>query len=161
MGFKYCYDIDWGEDSCNISKTMFDNHKRQYAKRQIRPSDTFGYLSPEIFFGQELSVGDRVKQHLLAYNRPKNELEYLYKIIELSQQIKHELIIVIPPAREDYKKFIPDNIFCDLFLAVKNKNIKIVDLFSPNNLESEDFGDTDHLTPKGAIKASKWLNSLI
>ena len=84
----------------------------------------------------------------------------LEKLYNLCKSNNHELFIVIAPARKDYVDNLPDEnvLFDKLFKLADKINLNIINLYSGSELLDEDFGDSDHLTPNGAIKFTKILD---
>jgi hypothetical protein len=73
------------------------------------------------------------------------------------------LVIVIPPARKDYRENLPDHkiLFSRLYSLLEKNNVFIVNYYDDNSFGLEDFGDFDHLNYLGAKKLTEKLNILL
>lgn len=117
------------------------------------------------FFADSYGVQRKVSEHLRFSNGHEGDF-YLLKLILLAKFMRHNLIIVIPPARSDYAsetKSQHPKIFEELkklsnsyFLEIKPQ---VLDLFEDDRFTAEDFGDFDHLNPLG--EGSQKLTLLI
>ena len=70
--------------------------------------------------------------------------------------------IVIPPYRSDYKKLLPeDNVLFEKVYKMNFENVKMLNFYNSKNFDDSDFGDTDHLNEKGAMKLTREIRKII
>lgn len=113
-----------------------------------------GYDNPQIFFNDDYGVLKRAKTHLRENLRGNNQTGYVEKILQLTKENNHNLIVVIPPAREDYKKCLPEAL--ELFKELNNiELVNVLNFYNDNDFIKDDFGDFDHLNNHGAKKLTK------
>ncbi len=147
----------------NKSYTKFE---RQLNKNNFGHLNTsayyLGYNNPQFFFGEDYGVINRVKTHLRENQRKNNQTEYINKIFELSKQANHDLTVIIPPARNDYKNNLPDSdfLFEELYNISKNK-FNILNFYNDKDFLFDDFGDFDHLNYNGAIKLTQKIREYL
>jgi hypothetical protein len=163
--FKDFFDISF--------KTLRENivseekaYKKIYKKikRKLKIDENYrGYSQPEIFFEQEFTVERKTQVHLRENLRENNQLFYLKKLCESAINNSHEVVIVLSPAREDYKSCLPksNELFNTLFELTNENNIKVFNFYDDENFINSDFGDFDHLKPFGAVKLTQKINELI
>jgi hypothetical protein len=71
-----------------------------------------------------------------------------------------EAVVVIPPARSDYVACCPPNgeMFETVYALVKRyPDVRLLDLFRSPAFVDADFGDSDHLAPRGAAKLTELI----
>lgn len=161
---------------CSCYKLLFDipyktnksykKIEKQFSKELLEPLTIpdyyLGYNNPQIFFSENFGVKNRVKTHLRENLRSNKQNDYINKIFELSKQANHNLTIIIPPARSDYKSNLPDS--ADLFkklYIISNNRFNILNFYDNNDFLFEDFGDFDHLNCDGAEKLTKKINEYL
>ncbi|MDE1995698.1 MAG: hypothetical protein KGI75_24575 [Rhizobiaceae bacterium] len=98
-------------------------------------------------------VEKRVADHMKLNGR-KEALPYLGMILDLAHALGHRMIIVLSPARSDYRQHAGagSDLFSDIgpiVRAQKGREVRIVDLYSFEGFDDRDFGDFDHLHPLG------------
>lgn len=118
------------------------------------PDNYTGYEIPDWFFDEAFGVENRAKMHLRENSRSSNQTKYVEKISSLAKKHKHKLTVVLSPAREDYKSFLPDS--SELFKELNNlKGIDILNYYDDKDFTRDDFGDFDHLNQDGAKKLTQ------
>lgn len=118
--------------------------------------DYMGYEKKYSFFkNQDMTA--RAKSHLKANKREPDEMIWLEKLYQDIKKDNRELIIVIPPFRNDYSSALThkNDVFYKFFQL--DKGIKIIDMFDLNLFDYQDFGDGDHLNENGAIKFTEFV----
>ena len=145
--------------------------KRKYIKhiskklQSVSPSKTKSYLGYEIktaFISGNKNIQTRIKTHKRENQRTPDQLNWLRKIIDESSRNKHNLFLVLPPFRTDYKENMPhfkegyEKLFT---LGIDDSNI--INFHNNEIFNEDDFGDTDHLNDKGAIKLTKELYQIV
>ena len=137
--------------------------KQKELEQTEQHGDYNGY-DPSTFFGS-WNAEERCKGHLKNFYRNDNGLDYLDKVAQLANRFNHNLYIVIPPYRSDYRNELPGDLLEIAINKIKNltnyNNIKICNFLYDDSFDDTDFGDTDHLLYSGACKLSKKLNYII
>lgn len=99
------------------------------------------------------------------YNNGKiSQLGYLEKLIKETAKNNQNIIFVITPTTDEYRKMLPDKseLFKDLYNITKEyQHIKIFDFYDSTIFSKEDFFDYDHLNQKGAEKLTEIIKSVI
>ncbi|TLD83288.1 hypothetical protein LS70_005970 [Helicobacter sp. MIT 11-5569] len=86
---------------------------------------------------------------------------------KLANLYGHNLFIIIPPMRDDYKQHIPNIQYTlrHIWQIIEQYKIKTLNFFDDKDFTKEHFGDTDHLNQKGADlltqKIKKYCNSYL
>lgn len=143
-------------DDCRLSekeqKRIYNNLcKENGIDSQV---DEFGFNSS--MPGFDVSAEERTRTHLRENLRKPNQIRYVEEIV--SRLTKSELIVVIPPARADYRALLPERkeLFASLFELQNLRNdFRIADFFEDCDFSDDDFADTDHLNKNGAFKLSQ------
>jgi hypothetical protein len=115
------------------------------------------------FFPPTHGVEKRAAEHLNLNAQP-GELSYLEEMLDLIRQNRHRAIIVLAPARADYRHHIGSGqkVFHQLRSIVRNRShseVTVLDLYDYEGFDDSDFGDTDHLHPLGV--GAKHLSRLV
>ena len=110
-----------------------------------------------------LAEMQEMKKHDLKMNQGTEDI-YLKKIIALTRDKGYKLFIVLSPYQRKYMDLFPDKEI--LFRApIKYEkqydNIKIIDLWSSNDLTEMDYLDETHLNKKGAQKINLILKTFL
>ena len=100
-------------------------------------------------------VRERVKKHQ-QYNNVNSANKYLSQLLLQAVFHGHNIIIVIPPVRSDFKNLIAhpsSHLFKDLREIVESpllrNNIKLIDFWGSELFKDSDFDDCDHLECSG------------
>ena len=121
----------------------------------------------ENYYGESLHVRDFtaslpakevVEKHMKANQRHNNQIQYFKDILGLAKRHKHNVFVVLPPLRQDYRQYLPSKeiVFKELLDVLKeNKNVKLLDFMDLKNLNDDDFSDPDHLNSQGAAKLTR------
>lgn len=113
----------------------------------------FNESNNKLFFPAGFDVKKRAMSHLKYF-----DVGALKKCLEVFSKKcldnHHELIVVIPPIRSDYKFYVlkeyKQMIEGIVNYRLENSGIKnVVDLFSDIEIQDSYFGDSDHLYPMG------------
>lgn len=129
---------------------------------KLTANHPLGFNPLGVYFPADYAVEERCEKHLRENTRANDQFDYLDKLHNAIKKNGMELIIVIPPARADYRAGLPAHeiVFSHLYSYVHKQQIKVVNFFdSPIFLEA-DFGDFDHLTLSGAQKLTQELSRL-
>lgn len=149
--FKRFLDIDFKDANKELIKS-YKKIKFMRVEKSSLPNSYNGFTHPDRFFGVDHSVETRANIHLREGQRKPDMVGNLIELINECKKNKHKLIIVLPPARDDYKKLIPVNMFDNIKDLLRSYNVKVIDLFNSSLFFDDDFGDFDHVNNKGAIK---------
>ena len=141
----------------------FQNRLRQLEEREssFQPVEVTGHRGEcdySFFMGDGTNVPLRVQGHLKNNRRLNGEIDYLDKFLSLAARRGHEAVVVIPPARSDYVACCPPNgeMFETVYALVKRyPDARLLDLFRSPAFVDADFGDSDHLAPRGAAKLTE------
>lgn len=105
------------------------------------------------------------EKHLKHNCRSMLQNAYVQKIITLAKEKKQRLFIVLSPAREDYRRCLPDKSELFKFIyqtATDNPQIKLVDFYDDKSFINDDFSDNNHLFySTGAKKLTDKLIAII
>jgi hypothetical protein len=105
----------------------------------------------QIITPESYGAARRVNDHLKWKNSDANL--YLIKIIRLAQHLKHNLCIVIPPVRSDYREAVgigSAKLFQELLEICSEFQVgSMLNCFDGVGFADEYFGDFDHLLPEG------------
>lgn len=158
--FKFLFNIPYKYETDNKLE-YFYTQTYSYYKTNKENIDTNGYIEQKIFFDKNFPVEKRISTHLRENQRENNQLTYLNKIINICNQNNINLIIIIPPARQDYRNSLPNhNVLFEKLYKVENLPL-VIDLYDDTNFEYLDFGDFDHLNKQGAIKLTNLIKEKI
>ena len=131
---------------------------------KIRVSKSYLGENPDIKGLKVKRIGmidpaERAMKAYKHYMRKTIQDKYILKILKSVQKQHQHLILIIPPAHEDYKKALPDGkiLFEHIFkLATAYKeNMTVLDFYNRNDFDDCDWWDYDHLNPTGAEKFTK------
>lgn len=126
-------------------------------KKRVKDDEIYPMNSSEY-------IKTRALKHYKNYQREENQLEYLEKLLEKTQENNQNLILIIPPAKKLYKESIPNGkeIFKHLFeMCNKYKQVNILDFYNSNLFSEDDFIDSDHLNKDGQIKMTEFIKNRI
>jgi hypothetical protein len=107
------------------------------------------------FFPASYGAERRASDHL-KFNGIHEENIYLVKIMQLAKRMKHNLCIVVPPVRSDYRKYIGMDFssafrglmeVCEQFQS--DWDFSLLNCYDDAGFLDEYFGDFDHLLPDG------------
>jgi len=103
---------------------------------------------------------ERADGHLKNNARENRQTKYVAEMQKLAEERGHALVVVIPPARSDYMRYMPpcETVFKDLFAL---KNVRVLNYFGNPDFSDDDFGDTDHLNLQGALKLSGFIRDAL
>lgn len=131
-------------------------------KRQLNVIENQnGYLMPPKV-SCTYSVEERVQGCLREHNREISQYNHLINMIQLLADDKIEMIILIPPVRQDYQALLPHNLLLsDAQQLTKGTNVQVLDFSYDKDFTNDDFYDYDHLNPTGAEKLSIKIKGLL
>lgn len=163
--FNYLIDTDYQEYNKDGAKLLKKCNKLEKELNCIYTKNENGFLYPFSFMIDEVT-NEVAEKHYRENIRVDTQTKYLFDLIKLCEKNNTEFVIIIPPYRSDYKEsLLKHSSFSDIFrTAIKlqnNENISLIDLFNNDQFTDDDFGDSHHLTNKGALKASNILNDLL
>ena len=120
------------------------------------------------FFGEDYGADRRAGTHMKHNGRRAEDL-HLVRLILAAQARGQKVLVVIPPARSDYKAALL-RISADIFRSLHEisrfafrEPIRILDCFKDFSFNDAWFGDYDHLLPEGpgcAMLSTRILNNL-
>ena len=152
--FEQILDIPTPEDSClseREKKCILNNLRKETG---VDPQvDEFGFK--DSMPGFNVSAEERTRTHLRENLRKPDYIRYVEEIVS---GFKSNVLVVIPPARADYRALLPkkEKLFASLFeLRNSRNNFRIADHFEDCDFSDDDFADTDHLNKNGAFKLSR------
>lgn len=132
---------------------------RCFRSIKIEPAaDYRGNSAYDWFFPPETSVIERVRGHLKNAFRNKSQLVYLDSIAERAKKRGHNLLVVLPPLRKDYRALLPPST-C-LYDGIE-KFSPILNLQDSPAFADCDFGDMDHCNFQGALKCSDMIRGAL
>ncbi len=120
------------------------------------------------FFGNDYGADRRAGTHMKHHDRRAEDL-HLVHLILAAQARQQKVLIVIPPARSDYKaalQRLSSNIFRSLYEIAGfafREPIHILNSFDDFSYDDAWFGDYDHLLPEGpgcAMLSTRIANQL-
>lgn len=162
VGYKYFFGIPYQDNS--FIKPSFENkiNKRcmEIAKRDI-PNNDWGFVEDRTYTTSVLA-STRVVSHLRENTREPDQIEWLSVLCKDVKRNNQNLLLIIPPFRNDYKEKLPNG--DKLFEKVKKAKLysaKIVDFYNSTVFNDTDFGDTDHLNSAGAKKMTLAIKKII
>ena len=110
------------------------------------------------FISSSYGAGRRAADHM-KLNRSGEADGYLAQILSMADALGHKVIIVLPPAREDYRQacgLAVEHLFAGLFSmiasykrALPSLDVDVLNAFDDSEYKQEFFGDFDHLLPTG------------
>ncbi|MCR5877446.1 hypothetical protein [Phenylobacterium sp. J367] len=130
----------------------------QYAQYRPEVEGRLGFL-PKLqkpFFPESYGAERRAQEHLKLNGRREANL-YLVSLLLRAQRLGHQVLVVIPPAREDYRRGCgaPSGVLFRGLAEIRSEleveaPFGVLDLFADPDFRPEHFGDFDHLLPLGA-----------
>jgi hypothetical protein len=106
------------------------------------------------FFDNDYGADRRASTHMKHHDRRAEDL-HLVRLILAAQARNQNVLVVIPPARSDYKAALlrlSTDIFRSLYEISRfpfRAPVRILDCFNDFSFEDAWFGDFDHLLPEG------------
>jgi hypothetical protein len=107
------------------------------------------------FFPESYGAQNRVNDHMKANKRTEANI-YLIKLLLLAKYLNHQVCVVIPPVRSDYKDATggdSGSLFRSLheilFELHIDHNAGLINCFDMSIFADRYFGDYDHLQPLG------------
>lgn len=159
--FKYFFNIDYQyptED--NKFKKNIIACEHFISKNKLTHTNYLGYKPLFYFYPENYSVNLRAETHLRENQRDNCQFHYLHLLYQSILKNNQKLVIIIPPARKDYREALPEKSI--LFGRVKkfsnDNKIELIDLYDMELFLESDFGDFDHLNRNGAQKLSLFIN---
>ncbi len=136
------------------------NHRFRKCGGKAAPvsADFDGYLP--VSSPGRLSAAERVAPHLRENKRRPDQTYLLEEVLADCRRRGIRVRIVIPPARSDYNDLIaePDScLFAGLLRLKKRMPFDLRNLRTSPDFTADDFLDTDHLNPAGAVRLTRIL----
>lgn len=106
----------------------------------------------------ETSLEERAAGHLKNAFRNELQLEHLRRILRRTRMFGQKFLLVLPPLRADFRIYFPSKLV--LYRSLRQilgefeDGIPVLDLSDSPEFQDTDFGDMDHLNPKGAAKCA-------
>lgn len=150
-------------DILEIEKNKYIQYLNNLKKNLIIDNNYLGYEQHHFFIKLNNSIKNRAKKHYKENIRNNSQLIYIEKICKLAKNNNQNIFIVIPPAQEKYRSYIPksDILFKKILETTNKFKIKIFNFYEDKRFLSNDFWDSDHLNNRGAIKLTKLLKNNI
>lgn len=158
----YCcyYKFFWGvplryhaNDGFGRKMKMID---RYVANRAMEiSSDYHGENEYKFFMPDTIPAQERAAAHLKHNRRQNGQTDYVRKMAKLANEKGHRLVVVVPPARSDYREHLPadQELFGELYALLDEcPAVQLMSFLRDCDFEDSDFGDTDHLNRHGAEK---------
>lgn len=160
VAYKYFFNVPYQVPK--LIKRRFEKkilNKCKNLKLSDANSNFYGYERKTEFLIYQ-SANERAKSHLRENMREPDQLEWLIKLISSINKDDKEILIVIPPFRNDYKDLLPQSsiVFDKLFRLGHYMKYDILNFYDSEFFIDNDFGDADHLNEQGAIKLTKMIN---
>lgn len=123
-------------------------------------SDYRGYLPYERSDYAQHDTSIRARQHLRysAVEMPECPAHvYFQSFAAVACANRHSVCLVIPPAREDYRREMPtaDVLFGPIKAIASALDCSVLNFFNDPDFLDNDFGNADHLYATGAEKLTK------
>lgn len=161
--YRLYFDIDYLDLDKALAQKMEKNARKHEAEIAARAPLSVPELTPSQI--PDILTQDFAEKHLKNNRRSNLQDTYVQNIIDLARKEKHRLFIVISPAREDYRRCLPDKheLFASVYgIAANNPQIRLVDFYDDKSFAGEDFSDNNHLLySTGARKLTDKLNMLL
>ncbi|WP_392565617.1 hypothetical protein RHO15_08500 [Utexia brackfieldae] len=148
--FKNIFDIEYQNKNIVIDPVFNQNKKIKIKNNELQHIESCFIHNPNFIIDNNLE--NRVQGHLRENRRLPNQIKNLLGLIKKCKTNGHELIIILPPARSEYKHLIEVDIFNEIHQISQSYNLKIIDLFNYDLFTDDDFGDSDHVNINGANK---------
>ncbi len=161
VAYNYFFNIPYQKKNAIVRRSeRIVLKKIKKLKFVINVDNYWGYTSEKPY--SKIPADIRVKTHLRENLREPDQLEWFNKLAELVHEDKRNFIIVIPPFRSDYKKLLPSKqVLFKKFFRSNVKHLIIIDLYDSILFNDDDFGDTDHLNEKGALKITNEIKKIL
>jgi hypothetical protein len=166
FGIDYQYENDAKNKFLKYYEKRYDKAIKKYLSTNNKEySDYRGNILqyPKDNFDSKIIKETALKQYK-NNQRSNNQMDYLMKLIKETEARKQNLFLVIPPATDEYKSYLPtsDIIFKKLYLSCAGfSHIKIIDLYDSSDFVKTDFCDGHHLNNNGAEKLTKTVREII
>ncbi|MBY5404559.1 hypothetical protein [Rhizobium leguminosarum] len=103
------------------------------------------------FMPATVTAEKRAADHM-RFNTRRDAVPYLDMMIDLASRNGHEVVIVIPPARRDFRLQVGkgQELFDTLLrYTERDREVQILDFYNRDDFDDAFFGDFDHLVPTG------------
>lgn len=110
------------------------------------------------FFPESYGAQRRAQEHL-KLNSDNTANVFLLNMLQMANELNHNVIIVIPPVRQDYKAASGGDfnyLFRDLLTILERfksahpgVSLQLINGFDDSTFKDDFFGDYDHLLPTG------------
>ena len=156
-GYKYFFNIDY-----DINEALSNDIELLSKIFKLNKNIKNYYGNFEKYKVIHSVAKERIKTHLRENQRNNLQNEWLKEIINITQNKNHNFYICIAPAREDYRKLLPDKeeLFKSLY-EISSDKTKILNFYDNTEFNYSDFCDTDHLNLQGAKKLTKMIKSFM
>jgi hypothetical protein len=103
------------------------------------------------FMPASVTAERRAADHM-RFNKRRDAVPYMEMMIDLASRNGHRVLIVVPPARSDFRFHVGEG--QDLFESLTpytehEPKIQVLDLYNHEGFDDTCFGDPDHLVPTG------------
>lgn len=163
--FKLLHNIDYQYPEEARKKGLYRMEKRYLEtikKYNINKKNIEDFKSDFVPIGEiRVSKEEITKRALKHYKnniRENNQIKYFKEILDITKKNNQNLIIVITPHEEAYRKVLPakEELFKKVYEYTTNlQHVKIINLYDSEVFNITDFCDGDHLNIQGAEKMTK------
>ncbi len=161
LPFKYILGINYPFENKRI-----ENIVKKYEKEFIEQDENYkGFTPLEVPIIKDSGIQSRCRSHLKVWGLGK-EYKWIIKLEKECFSDNKNFILVISPASDAYKQYMPDSntLFKDIIEEVKNvegfeKQGKIYNFYDSNALQDKSLWiDVDHTNTKGSELFTKLLD---
>lgn len=104
---------------------------------------------------------ERTPYHLRENRRVPNQLEFFREFLDSVKKSKMDALIVIPPARKDYRELLPATGELFSLPELEDSAVRVANFFEDPDFTDADFSDPDHLNVVGAKKLSLKIKEIL
>ncbi len=161
--YKYLYNIPYAFKLHKKYRKFENSCATHFKSAQTITKEYYGQSFYDSVNHKEY-VQSIVQKHIKNNQRNNNQIAYLEQLIIQAQENKHNIYVVIPPYRNDYKQHLPDHkiVFHELYnMLEKHNTVTLLNFLNDNDFNSEDFNDCHHLNKNGAIKLTKKIKNAL
>lgn len=166
--YKLLFDIDYQDKEIAQKQGLYKLEKsyRKEIERYINKEKPVfenycGNMSeyPEDEFNRK-KIKEQALKHYKNNQRKNNQIDFLVKLIDETSINNQNLYIVIPPAEDEYRSYLPESreLFSKLYKVCEGyKNVKILNFYNSKEFKHSDFCDGHHLKLQGAEKLTQLI----
>ncbi len=163
FGIPFKYQLCGGGGTLNKELQIIEYVVKKHYCLPVRFSGYTNEIHPIV----NKDIKTSVLSHLKHAFRDKQQEEYITELCKMASENNHNLYLIVLPRSPEYiqklKEVAEENgynyeeIFNPLYRISKEYNIKVINHFDDKRFRDDDFSDTQHLVPAGAIKYTNIL----